>query len=139
MSRVEQAIILAAGRGRRMGMLTQTGPKCLLSLAGQRIIDWNLQGLRHCGITRCLLVTGWQAQALQHLDCETVPNPDWQRSNSVRSLLAADAWLRERTSLVLYGDCAYSPATLARVIEAPPCDLLVPADSQWQVVVATAF
>ena len=44
-----KAMILAAGRGKRMGNLTQTCPKPLLKVKGRCLLDWHLSKLREAG------------------------------------------------------------------------------------------
>ena len=44
-----KAMILAAGRGKRMGNLTQTCPKPLLKVKGRCLLDWHLSKLSAAG------------------------------------------------------------------------------------------
>ena len=52
-----KAIILAAGRGSRMKLLTDEIPKCLVKLRGKSLLDWQLSALRAAGITDIALVS----------------------------------------------------------------------------------
>ena len=52
-----RAIILAAGRGSRMGSLTDRVPKCLVSLAGRPLLEWQKAALRKAGIDTVALIT----------------------------------------------------------------------------------
>src|SRR6185503_13206340 len=53
-----RAIILAAGRGSRMGQLTAEIPKCLVQLGGKPLLEWQTGALRAAGIDRIAVVTG---------------------------------------------------------------------------------
>lgn len=53
-SRVK-AMILAAGRGTRMGELTQTTPKPLLRVQGVPLIEWHLRKLAAAGIDEVII------------------------------------------------------------------------------------
>ena len=55
-----KAIILAAGRGSRMGGLTDTQPKGLVSLRGKPLLEWRLASLRAAGIHEIALITGYR-------------------------------------------------------------------------------
>ena len=47
-----KGIILAAGRGSRMGVLTDERPKCLTVLAGRTLLEWQIEAMRKAGIVR---------------------------------------------------------------------------------------
>ena len=59
-----KAIILAAGRGSRMKLLTDETPKCLIKLRGKSLLDWQLSALRAAGITDIAIVTGYRRDLL---------------------------------------------------------------------------
>ena len=61
----KQAIILAAGRGSRLGHLTDVLPKCLTVVAGRTLLDWMLGALRDAGIERVLIVGGYGYGSLE--------------------------------------------------------------------------
>jgi choline kinase len=126
-----QAVILAAGRGRRLGTAGDRHPKCLLPVAGRPLLTWTLDALHRCGIDRVLAIGGWQGEQLSGLGVELALNPHWETSGAVRSLMLADAWLRRAPTLVLYGDGAYAATTLAQVAQADAAPLLVPGDRRW--------
>ncbi len=58
MHRVERAIIMAAGVGRRMQPVTLKVPKPLIRVNGVRMIDTIIQGLRRNGISEIYIVVG---------------------------------------------------------------------------------
>ena len=55
-----KAIILAAGRGSRMGAFTKDKHKCLLKVEGKRLIDWQIEALINCGLKDIGIVTGYR-------------------------------------------------------------------------------
>ena len=59
-----QAIILAAGMGRRLGEYTKDNTKCMLPVNGVRLIDRVLTQLSPLGLTRVVIVVGYQGQNL---------------------------------------------------------------------------
>jgi mannose-1-phosphate guanylyltransferase len=50
-----KAMVLAAGKGTRLRPLTDNRPKCLMSLAGRPLIDWQLRWLRAHGVHACVI------------------------------------------------------------------------------------
>jgi len=62
-----QCVILAAGRGTRMGPLTDTMPKTLLPVAGHPILDWIINAFRGCGIKdkEIIVVTGYHGDKIE--------------------------------------------------------------------------
>ncbi|MDE7089966.1 MAG: NTP transferase domain-containing protein, partial [Prevotella sp.] len=53
-----QAVILAAGMGKRLGELTKDNTKCMLSVNGERLIDRVIQMLAVRNVTRLVMVVG---------------------------------------------------------------------------------
>lgn len=130
-SEVRQAVVLAAGRGSRMGQQTDSRPKCLVPLAGQPLLSWTLRSLRANGIERVLIVTGWRAECLAEWSPHLRFNPRWHEANMVRSLQLAADWLDSAPTLVVYGDGAYGADAIRAALTAPQADLSLPVDTQW--------
>jgi NDP-sugar pyrophosphorylase family protein len=63
---IRRAVILAAGRGRRMGSLTETMPKPLLPVQGRPLLDYVFERLSHAGIEEFLLVIGHGGKQISH-------------------------------------------------------------------------
>ncbi|HEX3720035.1 MAG TPA: nucleotidyltransferase family protein [Verrucomicrobiae bacterium] len=60
-----KAVILAAGKGTRMGELTNELPKPMLRVQGKPILEHILEGLVHAGIKDFFIVTGFRAEAIE--------------------------------------------------------------------------
>jgi len=60
-----KAVILAAGKGTRMGDLTQEIPKPMLAVQGRPILEHILEGLKEVGVREFHLVTGWRAEVIE--------------------------------------------------------------------------
>ena len=125
-----KAIILAAGRGQRMGALTDEQPKCLLEFRGRPLLDWQLEAIRATGVADVAMVTGYRRELLASRTPTEFHNPRWAETNMVRSLQAARAWLEAEACLVCYADLFYEAAALqglARVEAA----IAVAFDPHW--------
>lgn len=88
-------VILAAGKGSRLGAQTSTMPKSLLPLNGSgTILDYNIRMLDRIGIKKILIVVGFNAEKIQeHVSLlnhvQTVVNPFWNVCNVLGSLYMA--------------------------------------------------
>lgn len=130
------AVILAAGRGSRMGDLTADKPKCLLKLAGRTLLDWQLQALGQAGIEKILLVTGYAASCLAG-NFATVQNPAWQSTNMLYSLNCARDFARDffanggERLLVSYADIVWSPEHARKLLK-NKASIAIAYDLLWE-------
>lgn len=114
-----KAIILAAGRGSRMAGLTDERPKCMVPLGGKPLLSWQIEALQQAGIPDIGVVRGYRKESVTHPRlAEHFENPRWAETNMVRSLMAADAWLRSDICIVSYGDIFYDAAAPAMLMAA---------------------
>ena len=133
-----KAIVLAAGRGTRMGKLTQDVPKCLVRVAGRRLLDCQMAALHAAGIEQIGVVRGYLAQRIDVLDVEFFDNPRWAETNMVRSLACASGWLRDEPVIVSYGDIFY-PSTAVAALKTVRADIAVAYDSDWRSLWSQRF
>lgn len=103
------AIVLAAGRGSRLGALTAARPKCLVTLAGRSLLDWQLAALSAAAIGEVVLIGGYRAGQLRGRGCQVIENPRWEFTNMLASLLCARAFLASRPCVVAYADIVFHP------------------------------
>ena len=64
-TKIQKAVILAAGRGTRMRELTAELPKPMIEVRGKPVLQHIVEGLRDAGIRDCLVVVGYRADAVQ--------------------------------------------------------------------------
>ncbi len=112
-----KAIILAAGRGSRMGDMTAEQPKCLTQIKGVTLLDRQLAALREAGVDEIGIVTGYRRQALADRGLHEFHNPDWADTNMVSSLACAQSWLSEGPCIVSYSDIFYSAQAVRSLID----------------------
>jgi L-glutamine-phosphate cytidylyltransferase len=124
MPSLDNAIILAAGHGSRMGALTAERPKALLEVAGYSLIDRQIDALTMSGIANITVVTGYRHERLhEHLGRRVsyVHNDRYSKSNSLYSLWLARHVLR-KGSMVMNSDILVSPVLIARLLGTPARD-----------------
>ena len=133
------AIILAAGRGSRLGPRTRLKPKCLVRLGGKALLDWQIAALRIACIDDIRLVAGYRADMLRNPELtEVVVNHEWSASGPVKSLLCAQPHRIRGDFLVAYGDCVFDPSVLSALLEST-ADIAVATDEQWKVLWSARF
>ena len=136
-----QAIILAAGMGRRLGEYTKDNTKCMLPVNGVRLIDRTLDQLAELDLKRVVIVVGYQAQNLidyighrydNRLKIEYVENPIYDKTNNIYSLALAKQQMQEDDTLLLESDLIYEEGMLRLLTENPYPNLaLVAKYEQW--------
>lgn len=127
-----KAVILAAGRGSRMGDLTDARPKCLVEFKGRRLIDWQLSALRKAGIADIAVVTGYRREALAGLGLFEFHNSRWAETQMVASLACASPWLSEGPCIVSYSDIFYESAAV-EILARSTADIAIAFDPDWSL------
>jgi L-glutamine-phosphate cytidylyltransferase len=125
-----KAIILAAGRGRRMGEYGENLPKSLLPFAGRPLIEHQIETLRAGGVSEIVLVTGFKHELMQFPNCRTYHNPEYATTNMIESLLCARDELAE-PALIAYADILYTPDLVRKMI-AGCGEVDVAVDEAWR-------
>jgi histidinol-phosphate/aromatic aminotransferase/cobyric acid decarboxylase-like protein/choline kinase len=128
-----QAIILAAGKGTRLGSHTKHNTKCMLEVNGERLIDLSLQNLAHCGVKKAVLVVGYQkANLMDYLGHEKygieivyISNDDFDTTNNIYSLYLARDYLTQEDTLLLESDLIYDCSILEGLLRDPRPSLAV--------------
>lgn len=125
-----KAILLAAGRGSRLGKYTVEQPKCLTELGGQSLIGRQIETLRSAGINDIVLATGYRADMLDFEGIVTSHNPEWATTNMVETLFClADHF--DGDIIVAYADIVYEPRVLSALLDSSH-DISVIVDRQWR-------
>jgi dTDP-glucose pyrophosphorylase len=66
MTKIDKAVLLAAGRGTRMRELTADLPKPMIEVRGKPVLQHIVEGLRDAGVRRFLIIVGYRADAVQN-------------------------------------------------------------------------
>ena len=91
-----QAVILAAGRGRRLASVSNGTPKCLVRVGGESLIERQLSILEQLGIDRIGVVVGYQHKKIRAVvgdRCDFILNKRFDETNSLYSLWLAQHWI----------------------------------------------
>ena len=118
-----KAIILAAGRGNRLGKVAAGRPKCLLQFGAKSLLQRHMEILDGLDVDRIIIVTGYRHEDIEatlaalkpRTPVETIINPNYE-SGSVVSLHCAYDHLTDGTDTILMdADVLYDPAILGRL------------------------
>ena len=146
-----QAIILAAGMGRRLGELTKDNTKCMVPVNGVRLIDRLLRQLSTLPLTRIIIVIGYKGQELKDyihstlhtphsplptphspLPIEFVENPIYDKTNNIYSLSMVKEQLQQDDTLLIESDLIFSDRLFPMILENPYPNLaLVAKYESW--------
>jgi len=120
-----KAVIIAAGCGSRLESKHLGLPKTLIDIGSTRIIDIILNGIADSGIKDVVIVTGFNAAALEDyikknarddLNIELCYNPSWELANGVSVLAAEESIQRDEEFILLMSDHIFQPEMLKLVI-----------------------
>jgi len=119
------AVVLAAGRGTRMGALTAATPKPLLAVAGRPIIEHVLGGFAAAGVRRAVVVTGYLGAAIERalgdgarLGLAIAYRRQERADGTARALLLAAPLLGADPFALSWGDILVLPTFYAEFIAA---------------------
>lgn len=121
-----QAIILAAGMGKRLGELTKGNTKCMLEVNGTRLIDRVINQLSKLRLERLILVVGYERENLMkyignrydnQIKIEFIENPIYDKTNNIYSLALAKEELCKDDTLLLESDLIFDDELLRMLIE----------------------
>ena len=125
-----RAIILAAGRGSRMKHLTSNKPKCLVTLKGKPLLEWQLKAIKDAGIKEIAIVTGYKKELLAHYKLVEFYNNRWLHTNMVVSLTCAEEWLKKGPCVISYSDIFYEKSAIVSLINCS-ASLAITYDPNW--------
>lgn len=123
-----QAIILAAGMGKRLGELTKDNTKCMVPVNGTRLIDRVLTQLSQLNLSRVVIVVGYEGSKLMdyignrynnQLKIEYIHNPIYDKTNNIYSLALAKDKMQEDDTLLLESDLIFDDSMLNLLIKNP--------------------
>ena len=130
-----QAIILAAGMGRRLGEYTKDNTKCMVPVNGIRLIDRLLRQLAKQQLQRIIIVVGYKGKELREYIEEQVTrskerreswppivfidNPVYDKTNNIYSLALAKRQLQEDDTLLIESDLIFSDRLIPMIVENP--------------------
>ena len=135
-----QAIILAAGMGKRLKELTHDNTKCMVQVCGETLIERMLRQQDRLNLERIVIVVGYQGRRLidfvSSLDIKTpiefIENPIYDKTNNIYSLSLAKERLLEDDTRLFESDIIFEDSVLDALAQDPrPTLALVDKYEPW--------
>lgn len=126
-----QAIIMAAGKGSRLGELTNGNPKSFVEIKGKKLIEYNLQLLNKYGIEKIVIVTGYRSEAFEELTREMenvhlIYNPFYEMVNVLGSFFMGMEAIDD-DFIYLHADTLCDPFIFEKLVHLEG-DVILPID-----------
>ena len=140
-----QALILAAGMGKRLGKFTSNNTKCMLKVGKKTLIERAIEALYSAGVKKVILVVGYKSENVKKFlleECKNpiikkvklifIENPIYDKTNNIYSLyLAIDEFSKDDT-ILLESDLIYQPELIKRIVTSKEKNLAsVASYRQW--------
>lgn len=121
-----QALMLAAGMGKRLGRYTNNQTKCMVQVGGKTLLEHAADALRLAGIRKFVIVVGFEGEKLMafareklaDFDLEFVENREYASTNNIYSLYLARKQLASDDTILLESDLIYEPRLIRMMVEA---------------------
>lgn len=122
-----QAIILAAGMGKRLKELTANNTKCMVKVNGVTLIERMLSQLDGLSLSRIVIVVGYEGKKLVDFiatlgiktPIEFIDNPIYDKTNNIYSLALAKDKLCEDDTLLFESDLIFEDSVLEALVSDP--------------------
>lgn len=135
-----QAIMLAAGMGRRMGKYTENHTKCMMEVGDKTLLERTVEALIEAGIKKLVMIIGYEAETLRKyidnknfdIKIEYVYNYEYATTNNIYSLYMAKDYLRNDDTILIESDLIYDKSLITKLVNSSEPNLAVVAKyEQW--------
>ena len=118
--------MLAAGMGKRLAKYTQNNTKCMVPVAGKKLIDRAIESLKIAGINRFVIVIGYKGENLKkyilenhkgEMDFVFIENKDYATTNNIYSFYLAKDELIKDDTILMESDVIYEPDLIKKMVE----------------------
>lgn len=122
-----QALMLAAGMGKRLGKYTNNNTKCMVEVAGKKLIDRAIEAVENAGITKMILVVGYEGQNLidyitntyknSKMEFVFIDNKDYYKTNNIYSFYMAKEYLAQDDTILMESDLIFDKRLIKELLE----------------------
>src|SRR6476646_10856001 len=126
-----KAIIIGAGRGRRLMPTTADTPKCYAEVQGRRLLDWALRAFAGADLRDICFVGGYQIEKVRrdYPQFTFRHNAGWEHNNILLSLMHAEDLMNE-PFFCCYSDILFTGDVVKRLL-ASRADIALSVDTVW--------
>ena len=120
MTKIDIAVLLAAGRGTRMRELTANIPKPMIIVRGKPVLQHIVEGLRDAGVKRFLAIVGYRADAVRnHFGDQLEYVTQVVQDGTGRVVDLAREFAGSSPFVLSYGDILVDPGNYKRIVDLP--------------------
>lgn len=124
------AIIIAAGSGKRISNDVKNIPKSMVNVNGKPIIEYQLSVLKKAGINEVCVITGPYSEKFNIKNIKYVKDEKYQKHDILGSLMEAKKYFKENT-LVLYSDIIFELEIIEKIMNSKE-DISIAVDMNWE-------
>lgn len=126
-----QALMLAAGMGKRLGKYTKNNTKCMLEVNGITLLERAVKAIKNAGISKLILVVGYGEgnlkkyvkENIKDIEVVFVENEVYDKTNNIYSLFLAKDFLASDDTILLESDLIFEECIIRDMIQSPYKDL----------------
>lgn len=133
-----QALMLAAGMGKRLGRYTKNATKCMVMVNGKTLIEYAIESLIRNNIKKMIIVVGYKKEILidfihsrfnesnlNGMEIEFIENKVYDKTNNIYSLYMAVDKLCEDDTILLESDLIFKPEVITKLLDSREPNLAV--------------
>ena len=124
------AIIIAAGSGKRISDEVKNIPKSMVKINGKPIIEHQLSVLNKAGVTEVYVITGPHSEKFNIKNVKYVKDEKYEKHDILGSLMEAKKFL-EKDTLVLYSDIIFELKIVEKILSSKE-DISIAVDMNWE-------
>ena len=124
------AIIIAAGSGKRISDDVKNIPKSMVQINGKPIIEHQLSVLNKAGVTEVYVITGPHSEKFNIKNVKYVKDEKYEKHDILGSLMEAKKFL-EKDTLVLYSDIIFELKIVEKILSSKE-DISIAVDMNWE-------
>ncbi len=124
-----QALMLAAGMGKRLGKYTGDNTKCMVEVAGKKLIDRAIEAVMFAGIKKMVIVVGYKGQNLinyinqnysnKDIEFIFIDNVDYANTNNIYSFYLAKEYVENDDTILMESDLIYDKSLIKNILQVP--------------------
>ena len=125
-----KAIIIAAGKGKRLGNLANNAPKCMLEIKGKTILQITIDNFKACGIKDIVIIKGYKAETINYPNIKYYYNNNYENNNILLSLMHAQDEMNDEF-ICCYSDIIFDKNIVERLLKKKE-DISIVVDNDWK-------
>lgn len=135
---IRRAILIAAGRGKRLGTHTDEVPKCMVEIGGKPILGWVWDALSRVGVDELIVIRGYRGDVLEKFirglvdNVTFVDNKEWETNNVLLSMAYARPFFDQPT-YITYSDIVFT-RSVAEAAAASPAEIGLVIDRDFRSI-----